>query len=272
MVGGSSLLSFGGLTASDLRKPGWWPNGYRSFIRRRISATQWQVWDSIDRGETAFAVDPTYRAYTDIVNDTDLFSRASGFACINRFMREVLPSNMIGVQPDYFLFGARGQKEVRYCPANRFYRQFVGYHNREYQTKVLDDKLVGFWDFTSMFSAFCQASIHTAVTNNAVEITIPETQQKVWQIAVFEKRADVGMMDHGSIWQIGRDLVRFVTNTHEVMDFNGWDFVQGDITVDAQLGLKRWARALSRSHPIFAAIYTRVTGFVLWWVRDRRLD
>jgi hypothetical protein len=270
VVPGSSTVSFGPMVGLDVGKRIYWPNGYYSYIRARISATQWQVWDSTTRIVTACAIDPQYRAYCDIVNDDDLIPRAGGLACRNRMLREVKASNTVCLQPGFTVFAARGEKEVRYCPTNPFYAQFLGYHNREYQTIELQDKIMCLWDFTSMFSAFCQATIHTGVSNNTVEITIPGTQQKVWQIAAMEKRADVGIIDHGAITAIGRDLVRFVTNLHEVMDFTGWDFQQ-EIVADAATGYKRWWRSLRRSHPIFCALYSQVTGYVLWWVRDRRI-
>lgn len=269
VVVGSSVGSFGIMDTYDVGKRIYWPNGTYSYIRERISDTQWRVYDSIDKLETACAVDPEYRAYCDTIFDVDLLDRASGWTCRNRFMREVKTSNIVARQPAFMVFGARGDKEVWYCQTNPYYKQFVGYHVREYQTVELQDRLVAFWDFTSLVSAMCNASIYTANTSSSQEITIPATQQKIWQIIAFEKRADVGLVDHGAVDAIGRDVIRFVANTHEVIDFNGWDFL-GENTADPS-GMKRWLRALRRSYPKFAAIYSRVTGYVLWWVRDERI-
>ena len=273
VVPGSSLASFAGLSVDDERKPAWWPNGYRSYVRQRISATQWQVWDSMDRGETAFAVDPTYRSYCDTVNDTDLLDRSSGWTCRNRFMREVKASNVVSKQAAFVNFAARGQKEVRYCPLGPFYKQLVGYHNRDFQTILLEDKVMMLVDFTGRFSAICLASIHTAPTNASTDYTIPETYQQITMLPGMEQRADFGMLDQGSLHKVGKDTVRFVTNQHEVVDFNGWDY-SGDLAISstAEGELGRWVRALERAHPFFTSIYTRVTGWVVWWIRDRRLD
>lgn len=268
---GSSLNSFTALNTGDIRKAGWWPDGSRSYIKRRISATQWEVWDYRTRDETGFALDPTYRVWTDIIDDDQLRSHAAGWACRNRFMREVEPSNCVAPQPAFMIFGARGGEEVRYCPLNPDYKPFLGYHNREYQTIELRDKIMSFWGFTTMFSALCQGSIYTASTNNSIEITVPETFQKIWQLAGMEKRADFGIADHGSVSPVGKDLIRFVTSTLEVVEFDGLNY-SPDICVDQNSGLKRWTRALEKSLPIFAGICSRVTAHVLWWKKDSRLE
>ena len=267
---GSDTSSFDQLTSLDVDKRIYWPNGTYSYIKARISDTQWQVYDSATRTETACAVDPKYRAYCDIVNDDQLIPRSGGLACRCRLLREVKQSNTICLLPGFVVFAARGEKDVRYCPSNPYYKQFIGYHNRDYQSIELSDKVVMLWDFTSLFAAFCQASIHSGQSGSTSEISLPGTQQMVWQIAAMEKRADVGLIDHGAVTAIGRDMVRFVSNMHEVIDFNGWDFQQ-EIIADATTGLKRWWRSLRRSYPVFAAMYSQVTGYILWWVRDRRI-
>ena len=265
VVAGSDTTSFGPLAAGDVRLPGWWPDGRRSYIRRRISDTEWEVWDSSERSETAFAIAPTSRAWSDTISDDVLRSHASGWACRNRFMREVMPSNHVAAQAAFMVFAERGAKEFRYCPLNPNYKPYLGYHNREYQTMELQDRVMALWPFSGMFSVFCQGSIHTVPTGSSIEITIPETYQKIWQLPMMEKRANFGISDHGSLAAVGQDMVRFATSTGECLDFDGYE--HGPDLCVSETGLKRWVRALAGAHPIFAAIHSKLTGYILWWVK-----
>jgi hypothetical protein len=271
---GSSQVSFGALSADDVGKAGWWPNGSRSYIKRRISDTQWEVYDNTTRIESAFAVDPTHRAYCDTVSDDILFARASGWSCRNRFLREVKASNIVSMQSAFAMFMPRGGKEIRYCPTGPYYKQFLGYHNREYQTFETEDNIVAAHDFTGKMAVFCQSSIWSVPTDNSIEIEIPETLQILFQLPIITKRASFGISDYGSVHSIDDDVVRLVSNSHEVVDFDGWDIRQRDITVaETALGtLGRWKKALENSLPIFASISSRVTGSIIWWKKDARLE
>jgi hypothetical protein len=267
----SDPTSYTAFTAADERKPIWYANGVRTFIREVINANVIDVYDSTNRAETGITYNPRYRAYCDAIPDTELHERASGWMCKNRFMREVLPSNMVAEQPGYYLMAARNGKQVRYCPLEPGYKQFVGYHNREYQTIELEDRIERLIGFTNRFSALCKGEIRTGATNNAIAITIPETYQQVFVLSGMEKVASVGLISYGSLDWIDDDLVRFITNTGELRDFNGIQFRLNsrgradDYSEDSVQGLGRFKKALQRAYKEFNSKYARGVGFITWW-------
>ena len=118
-----------------------------------------------------------------------------------------------------------------------------------------------------MFSAMCQASTYTGVTNNAQILTLPETGQITAKISGMDKIADIGISNWGSIAFIEDDLIEFVTNTSELRKFNGREF-SPDETIDNETGEPRFQKAIQNAYKQFTAIYTRLIGYLLWWKED----
>jgi len=270
-VPASDTTSYTAFTAADERKPIWFPNGTRDFIREVVDANTIEVYQTRTLTETGITYDPRYRAYCDSLPDDDLWERTSGWLCKNRFMREIEPCNMISAQPGYYIMAPRNGKKVSYCPLESGYKQFVGYHNREYQTIELDDKIERLIGFTNRFSALCEGEIRTGATNNATEITLQDTFQNIFVLPGMEKVASVGLISYGSLDWVDDDWVRFVTNTQEIRDFNGIQFRMGaseamDYTEERSLGLGRMKKALDKSFKEFNAKYAKGLGYILWWV------
>ena len=269
---GSATDSYTAFTGADIGKMVWFPNGVRDWIRSVNNADSVELYTSQDRDETAMTLDPVYRAYCDSVYDDDLFERSSNWLCKNRFMREILPCNMISSQPGFYIMAPRGGKEIRYCPTNPDYKYFVGYHNREYQKIELEDlveKLVG---FANRFSVLCGRSIYAGATNNSIEYTIPETFQKIFILPGMEKISEVGLINYGAAEFIDDDWLRMITNTQEIRDFNGLEFRRDstgesvDYSVDKRLNLGRMKFALKRASRVFNTISGRNgLGWIVWW-------
>jgi hypothetical protein len=270
-IPGSHTDSYTAFTAADERKMVWFPNGVRDWIKRFIDADTVEMYVSQDRTVTGLTLDPRYRAYNSAVYDDELFERSSNWLCKNRFMREVLPSNLISSQPGFFIMAARGGKEVRYCPTNPGYKYFVGYHNREYQTIKLEDVIERMAGFPNRYSALCKGSLHTGATNNSIEYTIPETFQKIFILSGMEQISKIGIISYGSMDWIDDEWIRFITNTGELRDFNGLQFRMGpdgdaqDYAEDRARGLGRFSKALKKAYKEFNSIYARGVGFIQWW-------
>ena len=270
-VAGSYTDSYTAFTAADERKMVWFPNGVRDWIKRFIDADTVEMYANQDRTVTGMTLDPVYRAYNSAIYDDLLYERSSTWLCKNRFMREVLPSNLISAQPGFFVVAPRGGKEVRYCPTNPDYKQFVGYHNREYQTIKLEDVIERLIGFANRFSALCKGSIYTGATNNSIEYTIPETFQLIIILSGMEKISKVGLISYGSLDWVDDEWVRFITNTGEMRDFNGLQFREAgngepmDYAEDRARGLGRFSKALKKAYKEFNSIYARGVGFISWW-------
>lgn len=269
-VAGSSAVSHGGWTAADERKPVWWPNGYQSFIKRVIDADTVEVFDDIDRPETGLAVDPTYRNYTDRINDETLFAHAgtevAGWTCKGRFLQPIPPGNMVIKQPGFFMFAALGGKDYWYCQLESSYRQYVGYYHPNYQKHSVEDRVMAMHAFKNRFALLCQGSIHVGATNNSTAISIAATGQQVYSVSGLDKVSDRGLGHRGGIANIGEDVIRFVTNTNEIVDFDGAQ-IMDSISDDKTTGYGRMRKALKAAHPEFASIATQDSGYMLWWKR-----
>jgi hypothetical protein len=254
-------------TDADVRKPIWWPNGNISYIKRVIDADSFEVWDDIEwEIDTGITLDPRYRNYTDEVNDDVLYGYSANWTAKNRLHTQMAISNLISRQPGFLLVAARGGKIINYCQTELSYRQFVGYHNQDHQKVILEDKIIALHDFPDRYSALCQGSIYTGVTNNAVELTVQSTLQKIFELNDPEKVADFGIASKGGIFRIGKGVIRIVTNLFEVLDFDGFNYGQ-DLTVDKD-GLKMFQKAIKDAVQVFVSLYSRATGYLLWFRRD----
>jgi hypothetical protein len=155
---------------------------------------------------------------------------------------------------------------------NPDYKQFVGYHNREYQKIEMEDlieKLVG---FANRFSALCRGSIYTGATNNSVPYTIPETFQKIWILPGADRVSEVGLINYGAAEFIDDDWLRMITNTGEIRDFNGLEFRRDstgepvDHSIDKVRNLGRMKFALKKAYKVFNTISGRNgLGWIVWW-------
>jgi len=241
-----------------------WPDGARSIIRCRISNTQARVWDRADRNLTGFTISPTTRNINDIMDDDTLFGRASGWTCRNRFLTPLPRSNMISRQPGFMLFGIRGDKYIHYCHLESSYKYFIGYYQRDYQRIEVEDQVLAIVGFPLQFSAMCQGSIWTGVTNNAQLVTIPETGQIIPTLQSLDKIASIGLANWGSISFIEDDWIKFITNTGEVRNFNGREFGP-DETADQNSGEPKFKKAIENAHNQFTSIYLRLIGYLAWW-------
>ncbi len=268
-------------TQDDVRKPLWWPNGTYSYIRSVIDADTVEVWD--DRSwiltpyGTGVTLDPTYRNYRDIISDEKLFGYSSAWTCKNRFFTPTRAADMISRQPGFLSTAPRFGKEINYMQLELSYRMFVGYHNEDYQRIMLEEQILALEDFPNRYSAICEGSIFTGVTNNAVQLTIPGTLQQIYKLSDPEKVADFGIVDAGSIQRIGawndpgfndkqlkQGMIRFITNIDEIIDFDGINYGP-DNAVNVQNGLKKIQKTVRKSYPQFCSIYSRITGYIWWW-------
>ncbi|GAG38193.1 unnamed protein product, partial [marine sediment metagenome] len=144
------------------------------------------------------------------------------------------------------------------------YKYFVGYFQREYQQIEVEDQVLEIVGFPLQFSALCQGTIWTGVTNNAQLVTIPETGQIIPVIQSLDKIASIGLANWGSITFIEDDWIKFVTNTGEVRNFNGRQFGP-DETADQETGEPKFKKAIENAHNQFTAIYLRLIGYLAWW-------
>jgi hypothetical protein len=153
------------------------------------------------------------------------------------------------------------------------YKQFLGYHVREYQTIELEDVLERLVGFANRYSALCKGSIYTGMTNTATEYTIPETLQKIFILPGVDRVSSVGLINYGSLDWINDEWVRLVTNTGEMRDFNGLQFREYapgdpvDYAEDRKTGLGRFANALQAAYKVFNSKYAKGVGFIEWWRR-----
>ena len=174
--------------------------------------------------------------------------------------------NMISLQPGFLLVGIRGDNQIEYCQLEESYKPFLGYHNKSYQIINIEDQILHLHDFPLQFSALCQGSCYTGVTNNAQQITVPETGQLIFVLSGVDKIANTGLSNWGSVERIDDDWIKFVTNTGEIRAFNGRDFGP-DETTDPEKGKDKMVRAMQDAYKQFTAIYSRFTGYILWWRR-----
>lgn len=251
-------------TSSDERKPILFPNGVYSFIKEVKSSTEIEVWDDRNWDMTAITLDPTYRNFSDAVADDTLYGYSAAWTAKNRFFTPIRQSDTISIQPGFLLTAPRYGKEINYCQLELSYRQFVGYHNQDYQRLIIDDQIMALEDFPNRFSVLCKGSIHTGVTNNAIEITIEGTLQKIFQLADVEKVADFGISDAGSIQRIGEGMIRMITNIDEIRDFDGINYGD-DLAVNNSLNLKKIQNVVQNAYPQFCSLYSRITGYLFWW-------
>lgn len=251
-------------TDSDERKPVWFPNGTISYIKRVLSADTIEVWD--DRGwtDTAITLDPKTRNFRDTIDDEKLFGYSAGWTCKSRFMQPVRIADTISKQPGFVLTAPRYGKMVSYMQFELGYRQFVGYHNWEFQRIILEDQVMAMEDFPNRFSIICKGTIYTGVTNNAIEYTLPGTLQKIYILSDPEKVADFGISDAGAIQRIGDGLIRMITNTYEVRDFDGINYGD-DLSVSKELNLKKFKKTVMESYHQFCSICSKITGYIWWW-------
>lgn len=256
-----------GFTQDDVRKPIWFPNGTYSYIRTVVDANTVEVWDDRNWIDTPYGtgitLDPTYRNYRDIVSDEKLFGYGRAWTCKNRFFTSTKVADMISRQPGFILTAPRHGKEINYVQLELSYRQFIGYHNADYQKTKLEDQILALEDFPNRYSAICEASIFTGVTNNAVELRVPRTLQLIFQLSDPEKVADFGIMDAGSIKRVGEGQIRFIDNLDEIRDFDGINY--GPDLAVTKNGLKKIQRTIRSSYPQYCSIYSRVTGYIWWW-------
>lgn len=260
---GSRGTSF---TSNDIRKPILFPNGTYSYIKRVINADSLEVWDDRNWDEVGITLDPTHRNFTDIVDDDQLYGYSAAWTAKNRFFVPIKVGDMISKQPGFLLTAPRYGKEVNYCQLELSYRQFVGYHDQNYQKMIIEDQIMALEDFPNRFSILCEGTIYTGVTNNAIEITIEGTLQKIFQLADVEKVADFGISDAGSIQRIGEGLIRMITNIDEIRDFDGINYGD-DLAVDKMLNLKKIQRVIQNAYPQYSSIYSRINGYIWWWKR-----
>lgn len=253
-------------TVDDVRKPIVFPNGAVSYIKRFVSANSVEVYDTVSWTETAITLDPTYRNFNDVVSDSVLYGYSTAWTSKNRLFVPLKISNIVSIQPGFLLTAASGDKEIRYCQLELSYRQFAGYHNYEYQKIVLEDVIIDIHDFPDRYSALCERTIYTGVTNNSFELTVESTLQKIFQLNDPEKVADFGMSNAGSKCKIGKGVIRFVTNLNEVIDFDGFNYGE-DLTTDKE-GLRKFRNAIRKSVKRYASVYSRETGYLLWWVKN----
>ncbi len=251
-------------TSDDERKPVWWPNGSMSFIREVIDSDSFTVWDTVDWDMTGVTLEPTYRNFTDLTNDDVLYGNSAYWTAKNRLFTPTPIANLISKQPGYLLTAPWGGKEISYMQLELSYRQFVGYHNYEFQRIILEDKIFALHDFPNRYSALCQSSIHTGTTRDGIELTIPGTLQLIFQLADPEKVADFGIANKGSIFKVSKGVIRMVTNLNEVMDFDGINY-EPDLTTTPD-GLKKFRDAVRDAVQSFSTIYSRLTGFLMWMV------
>jgi len=271
VVNGTTVTRYPGsvgasFTSADVRKTIQFPNGTVSYIKSVTDANTFEINNTATWDETAITLDPTERNYNDIVNDEQLFGYAGGFVNKNRLFRPVEESSLILDQPGFVLFSAKTSKEIYYCQNELSYRQFMGYHNPDFQKLILEDQIQSLQDFPNRFSALCLGNIYTGVTNNSIEITVPETLQLIFQLRDMERVADFGLADTGTIARVGESQIRFMTNRDEIRDFDGIDYGP-DLSVDTQSQHKKIKEALKKAYKQFVSIYSRDTGYILWWVR-----
>jgi hypothetical protein len=249
---------------ADIRKPVWFPNGTVSYIKRVISVDSFEVWDDRDWSDTGITLDPTTRNFRDTIDDEKLFGYSAGWTCKSRFMRPTRIADMISKQPGFILNAPRYGKMVSYMQFELGYRQFVGYHNWEYQRVIVEDQIMALEDFPNRFSVICKGIIYTGVTNNAIELTLPGTLQKIFLLSDPEKVADFGISDAGAIQRIGDGLLRMITNQYEVRDFDGINYGE-DLSVSVELNLKKFKKAVMEAYHQFCSIYSKITGYIWWW-------
>jgi hypothetical protein len=260
---GSQIVSLGPFVNFDVRKPLLFSNGYRTYVRRRISNVSVEVYDDDDKIDAAVTLDPDRRAYTDIVDDDALYPRASGWTCKNRFFQHFKPCNLIATQPGFILVAKEGSTEGRYCQTGPGYKQFTGYHDRDLQKFDVKNAIVEMVSFRDKYSVLCKGSIWTGMTNSTSSYLIPGTEQEIRKIFDPQKRADFGISHKSAVKAVNDEMVRIITNTIEIRDFNGIDFGQDLITSDE--GLKRMVYALRKAYKHFCMVYSKITGFVIWW-------
>ena len=249
---------------ADIRKPVWFPNGTISYIKRIVDEDSFEVWDDVDWADVGITLDPTTRNFRDTVDDETLFGYSAGWTCKSRFMRPTRIADMISKQPGFVLTAPRYGKMVSYTQFELGYRQFVGYHNWDYQRIIVADQIMALEDFPNRFSVICKGSIYTGVTNNAIELTLPGTLQQIFLLSDPEKVADFGISDAGSIKRIGDGLIRMITNQYEVKDFDGINYSE-DFSVSTQLNLKKFKNAIREAYHQFCSIYSKITGYIWWW-------
>jgi hypothetical protein len=263
--GSDTASILGGFTATDERKPICYSNGYRTFIKRVINNTSIQVYTSFTVAITEFAItiDPHARAYTDIVNDDTLYSRAIAWTCKNRFFKHFKPANLISIQPGFILVAKEGSMEVRYCQIGPSYKQFTGYHDREIQKIDTQDPVMELVSFKDKYSVMCAKSVSTGSTNSTASTIIPGTEQEIRKLFGLQEVAKFGIPNKSAVRRVNDDPVRVVTSTGEIRDFDGISF--GPNLIRNQDGLSRMSRAVDKSYKYFCMIYSRLTGFVIWW-------
>jgi len=256
-------------TETDIRRPVFWPDGSQGIMKCYIDKDHMRMWDSTDRNVTGMTWRPTYRNYNDIIDDDRLFSRVSAWECKCRFMEPLARGNMVKFQPGFLLTGVRGGNDINYCQIGPGYKQFMGYHVEAYQKITIEDQVLDLVAFPLRYSALCLATIHTGVTNNAVQYIIPGSRQLISIISNVDKVANVGLSNYGSIQYIAgengeEDMIRFVTNTLQIRDFNG-TALGPDLTTNPQTGDWKMVKAMAGSHPQFTSIFSRLNGYLLWW-------
>jgi len=256
----------GVFSSADERRPVFWPDGSQGIIRCVVNQRTAIMWDETDRTETGLTIAPTYRNFCDITNDDKLYTHASAWKSKNRFMEPIPRGNLVSMQPGYVLTAVRGGNQIYYCSLEASYRQFIGYAVLAYQVIEMDDQVLEIIGFPLQFSALCQATTWTGTTNNAQLLTLPETGQLIPIISSLDKIANIGLGNWGSVQFIEDDLIRFVTNTGEVRDFNGREFGP-DLTTDKETGEPKFQKAIKDAYKQFTSLYTRELGYLLWWKR-----
>jgi uncharacterized ubiquitin-like protein YukD len=88
--------------------------------------------------------------------------------------------------------------------------------------------------------------------------------QKIYILSDPERVADFGISDAGGIQRIGDGLIRMITNTYEVRDFDGINYGD-DLSVSKELNLKKFKKTVMESYHQFCSIYSKITGYIWWW-------
>ena len=60
-------------------------------------------------------------------------------------------------------------------------------------------------------------------------------------------------------------MIRMMTNRDEIRDFDGINYGP-DITVDPNSQHKKCKEAVKKAYKQFGSIYSRDTGYIVWWV------
>jgi hypothetical protein len=246
--------------ASDIRKIIFFSGGIRAHIVEYIDENNVRVMESAEIASCGACMDPTCRAYADLISDAVLKNRINGYSTRNRFWEPLPFCNLIIARSGFLVVGESDETTISYSQITPGLEYLVGHYNPAKQTDTLKDTLKAFSDFQNVLVAYCSHSTVGCAIN-----TFQSEQNTLTGVTVnilpgftvidYEK----GISNAGNFTKIGYGFDFVITSEPAIRTFNGVSFSEN-------LAYERIQKRIERMNDQHVIMYDPINGITFWGV------